>query len=349
MEQENRPQRNALLVDHRDGVGIDGHRPLPAPEDRQPAQRLHAGADGGVHRAIGFADGMPFFVGQAQQLGLPRLAAKAGGGHAGQALRPAVPQGDAARHVDKRHGVVHVVQQTALKHRIDRRMHVGGRGAQFPAGRRALWIERLQPAIGHFAANRDRVFLVKVGELPDQIGIELRAGTLEQLGDRPLLRSGRAVDVVGDHRVEGLDDGDHPRPAGNLAAATRKIAAAAVKPGRHVVGNLQRVRRAATAAENFQTHLASTGHHRRFVRVEQAGLQQNMVRRRSRRCRAAERRFQWRRARLRKGPAASPTPNKSAPPARRVRRWRHSCTATPQTDRPPHPAASARAGRQPPR
>ena len=36
----------------------------------------------------------------------------------------------------------------------------------------------------------------------------------EQLGHRPFLRSGRPIDVVGGHGVEGLDDGDHPRPRG---------------------------------------------------------------------------------------------------------------------------------------
>ena len=46
---------------HGDGVGIDGHRPLAAAENRQPAQRLHAAADGRMHGAVGLADArVPF-------------------------------------------------------------------------------------------------------------------------------------------------------------------------------------------------------------------------------------------------------------------------------------------------
>ncbi len=46
---------------------VDGHGPPAPPENRQPAERLHAAANRRLHGAIGLADGMALFVRQAQQ------------------------------------------------------------------------------------------------------------------------------------------------------------------------------------------------------------------------------------------------------------------------------------------
>ena len=97
MEQQDRPERDALFVDDGNGVGIDGHGPLAAPDDRQSPQRLGAAADGGMYRAIRLRHRMSLFVGEPQQFGMPRLSLDAGAGNARQAFGPAVPQHDAAR------------------------------------------------------------------------------------------------------------------------------------------------------------------------------------------------------------------------------------------------------------
>ena len=122
MEQQDGPVRHAFLVDHGNGVGIDGDRLLAAAENRQSPQRLHAATDGRVDGAIAFADGASFFIAKPQQERMPQLAANAGARNARQPLGPAVPQHDTAGGVDEHYGVVHGVQEPALEHRIDARL-----------------------------------------------------------------------------------------------------------------------------------------------------------------------------------------------------------------------------------
>ena len=60
VEQQDRALGNALLVDHGNGVRIDGHGPLTAPENCQTPQRLHAAANGRLYGTVGLGDGRRF-------------------------------------------------------------------------------------------------------------------------------------------------------------------------------------------------------------------------------------------------------------------------------------------------
>ena len=278
-------------VDDGNGVGIDGHRPLTPSENCQPAERLHPAANGRVYGAIGLADRTPLLVRQPQQLGMPRLPANADPGDAGQPLHSPVPQPDAARGVDKHHRVVHVLQQSVLKQRVDDPLgYRRGDRVQLPVGIDQIRLERPQPTMGHLPVNGRLVTPAKLGESLDQVGIELRAGTLEQLGHRPLLRLGRPVDVVRGHGVEGLDNGDHSCAQGNLPAVEQwsrngfrvfafVILSTAVVPSRNVLDDLEHLGRGATALQNLQAHPPRAAHQGRLVRVERRRLQQDAVRR----------------------------------------------------------------------
>ena len=61
-------------------------------------------------------------------------------------------------------------------------------------------------------AARQHVLLLREHflKLLDQIGIKLRAGKFKQFLQRPISRPGLAIDLIGGHRIERVDDGDHP-------------------------------------------------------------------------------------------------------------------------------------------
>ena len=68
----------------------------------------------------------------------------------------------------------------------------------------------------------------------------------------PFARQGPAIHLVGGHRVEGIDDRQDARAQRKLVAAQRKVAAAAVEPGRGMAHDVQDRRRGAAGFQNVQ-------------------------------------------------------------------------------------------------
>ena len=174
--------------------------------------------------------------------------------------------------------------------------------------------------------------------------------------------TGRAVDVIRGHRVERFNDGDHPRTQRNMGhfgpgrggdlrcCRPMRIVpffCSAVVPGWHVFHDLQNLFRGATAAQDFQTHLATRSHRRRFVIVQRRRFQQNAVRRADHADVVQQRRNL---DGIALGPRANPVwlpkPNKSEPPGGHDLPRPHSCIAGPRKGWPPSQAEPGRVGRR---
>ena len=91
-------------------------------------------------------------------------------------------------------------------------------GDRLPRQRAAVLRQAVQPAARQLLGQQVLVLREQLLEPPHQLRIELAAGELEQLGQRPLARPRRAIHVVGRHRVEGVDDRQHPRCQRQLVA-----------------------------------------------------------------------------------------------------------------------------------
>ena len=118
---------------------------------------------------------------------------------------------------------------------------------------------------------------MKLGEQADQLGIELAAGKAEQLVERRLARHGPAINLVGDHGIEGVADREHAGAQRDLLADQRYPAIAAVEPRRVAGHDVQDDLRVATAAEDFHAQLPMLVHDAGFVGRERAGLEQDAV------------------------------------------------------------------------
>ena len=228
------------------------------------------------------------------------------------------------------------------------RRRVGGRvdalvfGGRRPRQHAAVLRQAMQPAAGQLFGQQVLILREQLLELPHQFRIELAAGELEQLGQRPFARAGRAVDVVGGHRVERVDDRQHPRRQRQLVALAILRPAVAVVPGPAVV-------------DDFEQRLAARRSWRRISIVQAAwrdistissgcsrpGLAAPCPARRSCRRRAAARPLPAGRGFRRRAPSRPPTSCSRARRASNATPSADAWPAAPRTGRWPFPAGPA--------
>ena len=150
--------------------------------------------------------------------------------------------------VDKEHAVVHVVDQLLFEQRL-RAFDFGRVGdrngrRQFPGERVVAMFEAAEPAAGQLLGEQVLILRKELAEFLDELGIELSAGELEQLGERPFARASRTVDVIGGHRVEGIDDREHAGGERNVGSALGRSPSAPSKRAACALDDFQDVLRA---------------------------------------------------------------------------------------------------------
>ena len=168
----------------------------------------------------------------------------------------------------------------------------------------------------------------ELAELADQLGIELAAGALEQLGDRAFARAGRAIDVIGRHRVEGVDDREHAGRLRQGVAGDFLVRRLAVEAGAGEADDVEDVLRCVATGEDLDRHRRVASHRLGFFRREPAGLEQHFVRHADL-ADVVQQRGDLRARRVRPDRAPSPRPTNCsrAPRERCATRWPGPCSA----------------------
>ena len=101
---------------------------------------------------------------------------------------------------------------------------------------------------------------MQAGEVEDELRIELGAGEIAELFDGALARHGRAIDLGGGHRVEGIDDGEHARAEREILPVAIDADAAAVVPGGRMADDVEHVGRGAAAFQDAEAQRAMALH-----------------------------------------------------------------------------------------
>ncbi len=268
-------QQHGRAVDHAvhaaDGnrVQIDRDVPTLSAHDAHAAKPLHAGVNCVGHRAV-FVGHAPFAaVAHVHQARQQRAAARRGAADAGEPFDARVPQQDFGLAIDEHDAVVHVVDQFLLEQRC---AGFGGPlGAlgplvfdYVPRHAAAFIRQSVQPAAGQLIGQQVLILRKQRLELPDQLRVELIAGELEQLGQRPLARASRAIELVGGHRVERIDDRQHPGSERQVVAVAFLVSAVAIEPRAAVVNDFQQVLRRAATGQHFGRECRVPRHERHF-------------------------------------------------------------------------------------
>ena len=181
VEQQHGPMGDALFVDDRNGVGVDGHRPLAAAADRQPPERLGARSE------------WPCSTGQSvSRTACPSRRRCPASPACHVWPRTPAPVMPVSRSAPRFHSITRPAasMNTTASYMLSKsRPWNSASTAGSPAARRAMQLPRRnstsrgssdrQPAMGHLPAHRRLVCLAEFVELLDQLWIELRARALE--------------------------------------------------------------------------------------------------------------------------------------------------------------------------
>ena len=278
VQQHRGAAHRAVGTDHGHRVHVDGHGLLlrlapaggAATARRWPA-RTPPGIRSWSSRSC-FSSRMPISVGD--QLRSSTLAA----GDAGESLGARFHSVICMLLFDEDHGVVHVVQQPLLKH-VLADATLGGLGLARPTPRQNRFACAASSVLSQWLTTLrcSWTAISQLGERLDQLGIELRAGVAEQLVQCPLARHGVAIDLVGGHRVEGVDDRQHPGAQRNLVPTSEYSGARSVVPSARVAHDFQTPGDRSSPTRIFEAGEAVLIHQVQLRRGERAGLEQQAV------------------------------------------------------------------------
>ncbi len=270
-------KRHAVFAVHRYDLSIDFDDRLIAAGDRKALERLAALANGLDDRAVVFFEQLVTIVTQAEQRRAPVFVFDARSRDAGEPFGSTVPKNDAERAIDEDHRVVHVFEQSLLKHAVARGVAAAGILRQLPEGIDLIGMELLEPTACSAAVQLDHVGREVSAELAHELRVELYAGEFEQFGDGAFARQRAAINLVAGHRIEGIDDGKNASAKRQLFAAEIVAFATAVEPSASVMNDIEHWRRGRTVAQNFDANAAVILDHQIFVASEFARFEQDAI------------------------------------------------------------------------
>ena len=282
VQQHRRALQHAVVAADGNRVQVDRHILALAAHDVDAANRLNAA----LHRA---GDGA-FFVRDAslvgivhvEQAGQKRATAGGAAADAGEPLGARCSKAGSVEWTSTNNTPscmlsISFFSNNASGHSTSLAGAIADGGRQFPRQRAAGALQRVEPAAGQSLGEQVLVLRKQLAELLHELWIELPAGTLEQLGQRPFARASRTIDVIGRHRVEGIDDRQHAGGQRNLCAALIRTAARAVEAGSRAADDFQDVFGHAAAGQDLDRHGRVPVHDVDFFRQQAARLMKHLV------------------------------------------------------------------------